>query len=145
MFSLAVAGEEHCIQISLACVGSAHSVWATLAFPQLTACVLSWSTLLKLQAALQGNWLKQALGCMHFPGLSCSGSGSRVFHKGIDLVGPVFCALPRSEQLRQPGAWRAHSPHVGGASYHLPRPRHSVSWVQAGVPSQVCRVSPLGS
>ena len=27
-----------------------------------------------------------------------------VCHKGTDLVGPMFCALPRSEQLRQPGA-----------------------------------------
>ena len=47
-----------------------------------------------------GNCLGQALGCMHFPGLSCSGSGSQVLHKGADLVEPAFCALPRSEQLR---------------------------------------------
>ena len=47
-----------------------------------------------------GNCLRQTLGCMHFPGLSHSGSRSRVFHKGTDLVGPVFCARPRSEQLR---------------------------------------------
>ena len=26
-------------------------------------------------------------------------------HKGADLVGPAFCALPRSEQLRGPDAW----------------------------------------
>ena len=78
----------------------------------LTACVLSWSILLRLQVALQGNCLKRALGCVHFPGLSCSGSGSRVLHKGTDSVGPVFCALPRSEQLRQPGAWWARSPQV---------------------------------
>ena len=70
----------------------------------------SWSTLLRLQVALQGNCLKQALGCVHFPGLSHSGSGSRVFHKGADSVGPAFCALPRSEQLRPPDAWRVHSP-----------------------------------
>ena len=44
--------------------------------------------------------LQPALGCMHFPGLSCSGSGTRVLLKGTDLVGPAFCALPRSEQLR---------------------------------------------
>ena len=50
------------------------------------------------------NCLKWALGCMHFPGLSHSGSGSQVLHKGTNLVGPVFCALPRSEQFRQPGA-----------------------------------------
>ena len=34
-----------------------------------------------------------------------SHSGSRVLRKGTDLVGHVFCALPRSEQFRQPGAW----------------------------------------
>ena len=97
--------DEHCKQISLVYVGSAPSVWATLGLPPLTACVLSRSTLLKLQVALQGNCLKRAQGCMHFPGLSCSGSGSRVLHKGTDSDGPAFCALPRSEQLRQPGAW----------------------------------------
>ena len=89
--------EEHCKQVSLGCVGSARSVWATLLL--LMACVLSQSILLRLQVALQGNCLKQALGCVHFPGLSHSGSGSRVFHKGADSVGPAFCALPRSEQL----------------------------------------------
>ena len=47
-----------------------------------------------------GNCLSLALGCMHFPGLSHSGSGSRELHKGADLNGPVFCALPWSEQLR---------------------------------------------
>ena len=59
---LAVGREEHCKQISLACVGSAPSVWATLGLPLFTACVLSQSTLLRLQAALQGNCLKWALG-----------------------------------------------------------------------------------
>ena len=78
-----------------------HSVWATLGWPPFTACVPLQSTLLKLQDALQENCLKRALGCRHFPGLSHSGSGSRVLHKGTDSVGPVFCALPRSEQLRQ--------------------------------------------
>ena len=42
-----------------------------------------------------------ALGCLHLPGLSHSGSGTRVVLRGTDLVGPAFCALPRSEQLRQ--------------------------------------------
>ena len=35
--------------------------------------VLSWSTLLRLQVALQGNSPKQALGFAHFPGPSISG------------------------------------------------------------------------
>ena len=140
MFSCAVGREKNCKQISLACVGSARSVWATLGLPLFVACVLSWSTLLRLQVALQRNCLKQALGCVHFSGLSCSGSSSWVLHKGTDSVGPTFCALPRSEQLRQLGAWRAHSSHVGGVCYHLPGPSCSVSWV-----CQVCRVSPLWS
>ena len=131
--------EEHFKEISLACVGSARSVWATLGLPPLTVCVLSWSTLLRLQVALQGNCLKWALGCVHFPGLSLSGSGSWVLHKNTDLFGPSFCALHKSEQLRWPGAWQAHSPQVDGVSYHLPLPSRSVSGVHhksavSGVP-----------
>ena len=82
--------------------------------------VLSLSTLLRLQVAVQGNCPKRALGGVHFPGLSRS--GSQVLHKGTASVGCAFYALPRSKQLRQPGAWRAHTPQVRGASYHLPHP-----------------------
>ena len=39
LFSCALGREEHCKQISLACVGSAHSAWATLGLTLLTACV----------------------------------------------------------------------------------------------------------
>ena len=50
-----------------------------------------------------GNRLGLAVGCMHLPGLSRSGSGTRVVPRGglhfVQLVGPVFCALLRSEQL----------------------------------------------
>ena len=42
-----------------------------------------------------------ALGCLHLPGVSRSGSGTQVVLRGTDSVGPAFCALPRSEQLRQ--------------------------------------------
>ena len=47
-----------------------------------------------------GNHPRPALGCMHLPGLNRSGSGTRLVLRGADSVGPVFCALPRSEQLR---------------------------------------------
>ena len=47
---------------------------------------------------------ERALDCVHFPGLSRSGSGSWVLHKGADSVGPAFCAIPQLEQLRRPGA-----------------------------------------
>ena len=125
-----------CKQITLAC---ACSVSATLGLPPLMVCVLSQSTLLRLQVALQGYCLRWALGCVHFPGLSRSGSGSQVVHKGTDLVGPALCALPRHEQLRRPGDWRGHTPQVGGVSYHLPCPSRSVSLVRcestvSGVP-----------
>ena len=66
----------------------AHGVCA---FPVYTAQALGCSA---------GNCLRQALVCTHSLGLSCSGSGSRVLHKGADLVGPAFSAHPRSEQLR---------------------------------------------
>ena len=91
--------EEHCKQISLACVGSAHSVWATLDLPPLMACVLSLSALFRLQVAVQANCLKQALVCMHFPGLSCSGSGSWVLHKMPTQLSLCLCGLPKNLNL----------------------------------------------
>ena len=54
LFSRAVGRVGRCRQISLACVGSTHSALVTLGFPPLMVCVLSPSTLLRLQAALQG-------------------------------------------------------------------------------------------
>ena len=47
-----------------------------------------------------GNLLRPALGCMPLPGLSHAGSGTQVVLRGADSVGPAFCALPRSKQLR---------------------------------------------
>ena len=51
-----------------------------------------------------------SLRFVHFPGLRCSGSSSQALCKGTDSVGPAFCALPRSEQLRQAAAWWVHCP-----------------------------------
>ena len=47
-----------------------------------------------------GNHPWPALGCLHLPGPSRSGSGTPVVLRGADSVGPAFCALPKSEQLR---------------------------------------------
>ena len=99
MFSRAVGREENCEHHWLC--GEYLHVWATLGLPPLMACVLSQSTLLRLQVALQGNCLKGARSCVHFPGLSHSGSDSQVLHKSTDPVAPAFCAYPRSEQLRR--------------------------------------------
>ena len=54
LFSHAVGREKHCKQILLVCVGSALSLSAVLGLHPFTACVLSWSTLLRLQIALPG-------------------------------------------------------------------------------------------
>ena len=69
-----------------------------------------------------GNHLRPALGCMHLPGLSHSGSGTQVVLRGADSVGPAFCALPRSEQL---GCLAS----AVAATYRLSRPCCSVFWV----------------
>ena len=62
---------------------------------------------------------ERALSCRHFPGLSRSGSGSRVLHKGADSVGPAFCAFPvRAAQA----ARRLMSALSSGAARLLPSP-----------------------
>ena len=91
-----------------------------------------------------GELSKVGPGFMYFPGLSCSGSGSRVLHKGTDSVGHVFCALPRSEQLRRPSAWWAHCPRWAvHLIFLVPAIRFPGCTPRA--PSQVCCVSPLES
>ena len=84
--------EGLCRRITLA---SARSVSATLGLPPLAAH--------RAQAlgCSAGDRLRPALGCMHIPGLSRSGSGTRVVLRGADSLGPAVCALPRSEQLRR--------------------------------------------
>ena len=96
-------GEGGALQTNIPGVCGARSQCLShTGFAPLTACVLSRSTLLRPQVALQGNFLKQVLHCLHFPGLSPSGSDSWMLPKGTDSVGHAFCALPSSEQLKQP-------------------------------------------
>ena len=79
-----------------------------------------------------GELPKAALGCVHFPGLSHSGSGSQVLHKGTDSVGSGFVPFPSpSSSGDQVLAERSH-PQVGGGSYRLPHPSRSVFWVYNG-------------
>ena len=61
------------------------------AFPIYTAQALDWSA---------GELSKGGPELHALSSLSCSGSGSRVFHQGTNLVGPLFGALPMSKQLR---------------------------------------------
>ena len=139
MFNCAARREEHYKEISLARVGNACSVWATQGLPLLTACVLSRSTLHRLQVALHGNCLRQALGCMHFPGLSRGGSSSWVLHKGTDSVRPAFCAFPGLSSSGDQ-VLGEHTPQVGSVSYHLPHPSCLVSWVhsRSAISSVLC-------
>ena len=87
-------------------VWGALSVLATLDLHPLTASVLSQSMLLSLQAALQG--AGPELHSMPKP-LRFQFSGTPQRHR---LSWACVLCLPGPEQLRQPGAWRAHSPWV---------------------------------
>ena len=130
-------GEGETLQTNIPGVcGSTHSVWATLGLPPLTECVLSWSSLLRLQVALQRNCLKWAMGSVHFPGLSCSCSGSRVLHKGADSVGPSFVPFP-GPSISGDQVLGELSP---GGLVHLTTSPIPDAGFSAGVPSQVCRV-----
>ena len=69
------------------------------------------------------NCLRRALGCVHFPGLSCSGSGSRV------LLGWVYILYPSQVLAAQvTGAWRVQSP-PGGQCILLPPPSRSFGFL----------------
>ena len=67
--------------------------------PTYGACALPAHTAQALGCSSR-NHPRLALGCMRLPGLSLSGSGTQEVLRGTDSVGPAFCALPRSEQLR---------------------------------------------
>ena len=75
-----------------------------MSVPQLTTACVSWVYTAQAPGCSAGALSKAGLHFVHFPGLSCSGSVSWVLHKGTDSAEHAFCALPRSEQLNQPGA-----------------------------------------
>ena len=84
--------EGCCKQITLAC---ACSTSATLGLPPVHgACSLPAHTAQALGYSA-GNHLRLALGCLHFPGPSRSGSGTRVVLRGTDsLLGLRFVPFP---------------------------------------------------
>ena len=135
--------EGHCKRILQTCVGSAHSVWITLGLPQLKAVCASRVYTAQAQVSLQWYCPKQALHFMHFPGLRLS--VSRVLRKGTYSVVCAFCALPKSEQLRGPGAWWAHCPRWAVNLNHLPSWSSQFPRCAVRAQSQVCHVSALGS
>ena len=91
------------------------------------------------------NCLRWALGCMHFPGLSHSGSGSRVLHKGAVGWACVLCpSQVRAAQVTRclvstvTLSWRVHL-------ITSPIPAARFSGCRTGATSQVYHVSLLGS
>ena len=132
--------DEYCKQILLVCVRSACSAWTTLGLPQLTAVCAFWVYTAQAPGYSVGHCPKRTLCFVCFPGLSHSGSGSRVHCKGTDSVGHELCAFPRSEQLRWPGTWWVHYPRWTMCLNHLPGPSCSVSWVyqENTVPGVLC-------
>ena len=121
------------------------TIWTTLGFPLLMACVLSWSTLLRILVALQGNCPKQALGFVHFPGPSCSDSGSWVLHKGTNSVGSAFCALSRLSSSGNKVLGEHAVPGRGSILITSLVPAVKFPRCTVRAPSQVWHVSPLGS
>ena len=112
----------------------AHGVCA---FPVYTAQALGCSA---------RNCLRWALGCMHFPGLSRSGSGSRVLHKGTQTPWALpFVSFPGpcSSGDQVPGEYTL--PRCAAHLITSPVPAAHFPGCAAGAPSQVCHVSPLGS
>ena len=95
--------------------------------------------------ALPRSCLRQALGCMHFPGLSHSGSSFWVLPKGTEL-GLRFMPFPGPSSSGDQVLGEHSQPQVRGMSYRLPPvPVTRFSGCTRGAASQVCRVSLLGS
>ena len=119
--------EEHYKQIALACVGSAHSVSATLGLSLLMVCVLSQSTLLRLQVSLQGAG----------PGLHAL-PRSKPLRFGFSVtpqshrLGLCFVPLHGQSSSGNQVLGECSQPQVRGVSYHLPCPSRSVFWVYNG-------------
>jgi len=127
LFNCAAGREEHCKQVSLACVGSACSAWATLGLPPLTACVFSWSTVLRLQVALQGRCLRRALGCVFTTRVQVLGYSRKV----QTPLGLHFVRFPGASSSGDQVLGERTLPSCSRSS-HLPGPCHLVPWVHSG-------------
>ena len=129
--------------MSLACVGSACSVWTTLGLPQLQAVCVSRVYTAQAPGCSAGALSKAGLVFHVLPRSKLLRFS--VLHKGTDLVGSAFCALPRCDssgdqmlgECTVPGELRVLISSLVLATWF---PRCAVRAL-----SQVCRVSPLGS
>ena len=119
MFSRAVGREGCCKLILLAC---ARSISSTLGLPLLAR------TPLRLYVAPLGNRLKPALGFMHLPSLSRSGSVLKKPSEVQVWLGLCFVPFPGPSSS---GVWRARSLQL------MAFPSAQFSGCTTGVPSQV--------
>ena len=138
-------GEGGTLQTNITSVGALLAVYGPL------------TSVGGLLAVYGPHWVCPSSWHMCFTGLQCS--GSRLLCRGTvqsgsgfrelprflntsqdtDSVGPGFCALPRSKQLRRPGAWQAHCPRWSICLNHLASHSRLVPWVHckstvSGVP-----------
>ena len=103
--------------------------WRVLAVSHpLWACPCSWCTPLRLYVAPPGNRLRPALGFMHLPGLSHSGSVLRKPSEAQIWLGLRFVPFPGPSSS---GVWRAQSLRL------MAFPSAQFSGCTTGVPSQV--------
>ena len=130
--------------MSLACVGSAHRAWATLGLPQFVAAVLSRSTLLRLQVALQG--------AVHSgPCVSCpSQVSARVQVLGYSIraqtwFGMHFVPFPGQSSSGDQVPGERTVPEGSYILITSPVQADGFPGCALREPSQECRVSPLGS
>ena len=109
----------------------AHSVCA---FPVYTA---------QSPGCSAGELIKWALGCMYFPGLSRSSSGSHIFHKGTDAC--IFLPFSGSSSLGDQVLGEHTLPRWAVCLITSPVTAAWFPGCAAGMLSQVCCVSALGS
>ena len=123
MFSREVGREELYKQISLVCVESVLQCFSCTGFASThDVCAFMVYTSQALGCSAW-NCLRRALGCVHVPGLSCSGSGSGT---------PQRCRLGWACVLCPSQVWAAQVTRclvsVVAVSYCLPHPCRSVFW-----------------
>ena len=142
MFSCVVESEEHCKQISLAYVESTHSVWARLGLSQLTGACAFWLYTAQALGCSAGHCPKEAPCFMYFPGLSHSGSGFRYSARAQTRWGMCFVPGPSCSGDQVLGK---RTVPRGPRVLSLPHRGCLIFGCAVRAPSQVCRVSPLGS
>ena len=145
MFSCAVGRDEHCKQISLACVGSALNVLTIRFAPAHGVCAFLVYTA-QAPCCSAGELSKVGLGCMHIPGLS----HSRFRFSGTPqrcILGWACVLCPFQFQAAQATRCLVSTLSPDGAVCLITSPIPA-AWFPGFLVkalSQVCCVSPLGS